>query len=146
MSSSGQPIVKTVSLAKPKPQPKKQSSVVSDSIDLSDLMVRIRKVSFSYERFIKGKNILEDINMSFPRSTMYRKPYLLIFFNFKFPFSYGLLGPSGCGKTTLLKLILGLRSAKSGSIEVNGRKPNDPRNYIPGYGVGFQPQVDITIF
>ena len=71
MSSSGQSIVKTNSLVKPKPEPNKESSVVSGSIDLSDLMVRIRKVSFSYERFIKGKNILEDINMSFPRSTMY---------------------------------------------------------------------------
>ena len=67
-------------------------------------------------------------------------------FDFRFSFSYGLLGPSGCGKTTLLKLILGLRKPNRGSIEVNGRKPNDPRNKIPGYGVGFQPQVDIHIF
>lgn len=31
-----------------------------------------------------------------------------------------IIGPSGCGKTTLLKLLLGLLSAESGKIEVDG--------------------------
>ncbi len=33
-----------------------------------------------------------------------------------------IIGPSGCGKTTLLQLIAGLRSPKTGSIEINGEK------------------------
>jgi sulfonate transport system ATP-binding protein len=33
-----------------------------------------------------------------------------------------LLGPSGCGKSTLLRLIAGLESATSGSVEVDGHE------------------------
>jgi ABC-2 type transport system ATP-binding protein len=36
---------------------------------------------------------------------------------------YGLLGKNGAGKTTLLKLLSGLAFAKSGTISVNGYKP-----------------------
>lgn len=35
--------------------------------------------------------------------------------------------------------------AKSGLIKVNGKRPADPNNNIPGTGVGFMPQV-IRIF
>jgi len=39
---------------------------------------------------------------------------------------------------------LGQISPSSGTIKVNGRKPNDPLNNIPGIGVGFMPQVNQT--
>jgi len=48
---------------------------------------------------------------------------------------YALLGPSGGGKTTLLRLILGLIRAKSGSISVLGEKPGVANNLI-----SFMPQ------
>ncbi|XP_054159911.1 ABC transporter G family member 20-like [Oppia nitens] len=103
---------------------KKISSFQSlEKLDLNNLTVKIRNMSFSYHRIKKGVNILNNINMSLPNGAI-----------------YGLLGPSGCGKTTLLKLILGLKTASNGTIEVNGRQPLHPLNNIPGHGVGFQPQ------
>ncbi len=41
-----------------------------------------------------------------------------------------LLGPSGCGKTTALRMIAGLESADSGTIELGG---NDITNALPKY-------------
>ena len=38
---------------------------------------------------------------------------------------HGLVGPNGCGKTTLLKLIMGIMEADSGSIDYEGLKPAD---------------------
>lgn len=48
----------------------------------------------------------------------------------------GLIGPNGGGKTTLLKIILGLLSPKTGSIRVFGQKPKESLNsigYVPQY-------------
>ena len=36
-----------------------------------------------------------------------------------------LLGPSGCGKTTTLRMIAGLESITSGTLEIGGRVVND---------------------
>ena len=38
---------------------------------------------------------------------------------------YGLLGENGVGKTTLLTLLCGLKSAKAGSIDIDGYNPID---------------------
>src|SRR5438046_10733141 len=46
-----------------------------------------------------------------------------------------LLGPSGCGKTTFLKIVAGLISASSGTIQINGRDVTEPH---PDFAVLFQ--------
>jgi NitT/TauT family transport system ATP-binding protein len=41
-----------------------------------------------------------------------------------------LLGPSGCGKSTLLKLIAGLTSPTSGTIQIDGLTPKNAREVV----------------
>lgn len=48
------------------------------------------------------------------------------------------LGPSGCGKSTLLKIVGGLLSKSSGTILLNGRPIDGPRNEM---GIVFQDPV-----
>lgn len=47
----------------------------------------------------------------------------------------GLLGPNGAGKTTLLRSVLGLIPARSGSVQIDGRRPSHARSLV-----GYVPQ------
>lgn len=49
-----------------------------------------------------------------------------------------LLGPSGCGKTTLLRIIAGLLTADSGSLELDGRNLSPIPARDRGFGIVFQ--------
>ncbi len=52
--------------------------------------------------------------------------------------SVGLVGESGCGKSTLTRAILGLMSAASGRIEVNGQNINEGISVLRHVQVVFQ--------
>ena len=51
---------------------------------------------------------------------------------------FGLLGPSGCGKTTTLRMIAGLETPDSGSIEFEGRSITNLPAERRGFGMVFQ--------
>jgi zinc transport system ATP-binding protein len=68
-----------------------------------DSVIKIRDLHFSYG----GPPILEDINLDIQAREF-----------------IGMVGPNGSGKTTLLKIILGLLSPDSGSVEVLGKPPH----------------------
>jgi molybdate transport system ATP-binding protein len=55
-----------------------------------------------------------------------------------------LYGPSGAGKTTLLELIAGIRTPRSGRIELNGRVLYDGAIRVPPRArrIGYVPQDD----
>jgi ABC-type sugar transport system ATPase subunit len=48
------------------------------------------------------------------------------------------VGPSGCGKSTMLRLIAGLSSLSSGSIEIDGAEVNNARPSKRGIAMVFQ--------
>jgi iron(III) transport system ATP-binding protein len=51
---------------------------------------------------------------------------------------FGLLGPSGCGKTTTLRIIAGLESPDTGSVEFDGREITTLPSEKRGFGMVFQ--------
>ncbi len=55
-------------------------------------------------KFFGKKHILQDISLEISQGEI-----------------FGILGPSGCGKTTLIKLISGMLTAKSGHVSVLGQ-------------------------
>lgn len=77
-------------------------------------ILEIKNLSFSYDK----QKVLEDINLSVDE-----KDFLAI------------IGPNGGGKSTLLKLILGINSLKSGSISIYNNKPSKQLSHI-----GYVPQ------
>ena len=56
------------------------------------------------EKNIKGKNILNNINLNFEKGKI-----------------YGIKGHNGCGKTMLLRAICGLITPDSGSVAIDGK-------------------------
>ena len=67
-------------------------------------MIQLDKVSFSYE---PGRPILQDLSLHIHKGE-----------------SVGLIGANGAGKSTILKLMLGLLTAQSGTVRVDGLDMN----------------------
>lgn len=74
-------------------------------------LVRLDRVTCRYAR---GRPVLDDVSLTIRRGTF-----------------TGIVGPSGSGKTTVLRLVLGLVSAESGTVIRR-----------PGLRVGYVPQVE----
>ena len=71
---------------------------------MSDPIVEVRGLSYSYEIGPHAKGVLTDVNLTLATGEL-----------------VVITGPSGSGKTTLLTLIGALRSVQTGSVTVGGR-------------------------
>ncbi|MDO5049898.1 MAG: ABC transporter ATP-binding protein [Actinomycetaceae bacterium] len=80
-------------------------------VDIKDLTVKI-----------KGKTILEDINLQVEPGSF-----------------HGIIGPNGAGKTTLFTTIQGFRAPTYGTVRLLGQDPY-PRNKDLLAQIGIQPQ------
>ncbi len=83
-------------------------------LDTKPTVIDIEGVYFSYDSDL----ILENINLSVEEGDF-----------------LAIIGPNGGGKSTLLKLILGLKKAKKGSVKVFGQRPSKNLSLI-----GYVPQ------
>jgi zinc transport system ATP-binding protein len=81
---------------------------------MNENVIEIRNLSFSYN----GLPVLADVDLDVRAGDF-----------------MAMIGPNGGGKTTLIKLMLGLHSADSGTILVFGRLPRDVSHRI-----GYVPQ------
>lgn len=81
---------------------------------MSENIIEIRNLSFSYNR----QKVLTNIDLDVTAGDF-----------------MAMIGPNGGGKTTLIKLMLGLHSADSGTIRVFGKSPREVSHRI-----GYVPQ------
>jgi zinc transport system ATP-binding protein len=85
---------------------------------MNQTIIETQNLNFSYN----GHPVIRDVNLSIQSGDF-----------------MAMIGPNGGGKTTLLKLMLGLLKADSGSIRIYGKAPKDV-----SYRIGYVPQ-DIHI-
>ncbi|MCL2305869.1 MAG: ABC transporter ATP-binding protein [Planctomycetaceae bacterium] len=78
------------------------------------MVVEFQSVSFAYEQQL----VLENVSLSIQRGDF-----------------ASIVGPNGGGKTTMLKLMLGLLTPKSGTVLLFGETPKRTRNRV-----GYTPQ------
>ena len=90
-----------------------------------NITFRIKNISKSFvtEKDNTTINVIKDISMD-----IYEKEFIVI------------LGNSGCGKSTFLKILGGIDSASSGSMELNGVniEKQVPREALKEFGYVFQ--------
>ena len=93
---------------------------------MSDLAVDIHDLSFSYDQV----PVLEHVSLQIAHGEF-----------------VGLVGPNGGGKSTLIRIILGLLQASSGTLRVLGKHPRKARRnigYVPQYPA-FERDFPITV-
>ena len=81
---------------------------------MNDTIIETQNLNFSYDQQL----VIEDVNLRIRSGDF-----------------MAMIGPNGGGKTTLLKLMLGLLNADSGSIRIFGKMPKDVSHRI-----GYVPQ------
>jgi len=89
-------------------------------------VISLRNVAFAYG----ATPVLEDVTFDVPQRA-----------------SVCILGPNGGGKTTLVKLMLGLLSPRSGEIRIFGQPPKQARlqvGYMPQYAQ-HDPQFPVSV-
>lgn len=89
---------------------------------MDEYAVRINDISKVYRLYDKPADRLRDaLNLS--RKTLYREYYALshVSFDVEKGTTVGLIGTNGAGKSTLLKIVTGVLTPSSGSVEVNGK-------------------------
>tara|TARA_Y100001970_G_C14257561_1_gene876617 strand:- start:325 stop:1395 length:1071 start_codon:yes stop_codon:yes gene_type:complete len=87
---------------------KKKSKSVKSKIRGDNSHLRLKNISFSYD-----KAILDKISLSVDKGDI-----------------LSIVGPSGSGKTTLLKLIAGLERPKNGNIYMNGETISSKNMFV----------------
>lgn len=82
-------------------------------------MIVIKNLSFDYVTFEKASGLKGTIEDLFHRKPQYVKALKNINLNIEDGSLIGLIGPNGAGKTTLTKLLTGIISPSSGSVNID---------------------------
>jgi teichoic acid transport system ATP-binding protein len=103
---------------------------------MSDIAIKVENLSKVYRLYEKPLDRMKE-SLSLSKRKYSREFYALknISFEIKKGESIGLIGKNGSGKSTLLKILTGVLTPSSGSIEVNGKIAA-----LLELGAGFNPE------
>lgn len=93
-------------------------------------MIVIKNLSFDYVTFEKESGLKGTIEDLFHRKPQYVKALKNINLNIEDGSLIGLIGPNGAGKTTLTKLLTGIISPSSGSVNIDTFIPMQRKNEL----------------
>ncbi|GAA0727093.1 ABC transporter ATP-binding protein [Clostridium malenominatum] len=103
---------------------------------MSDVAIKVENLSKIYKLYDKPIDRMKE-SLSLSKNKYSREHYALnnISFEVKKGETVGIIGTNGSGKSTLLKIITGVLTPSSGSIEVNGKI-----SALLELGAGFNPE------
>jgi teichoic acid transport system ATP-binding protein len=88
----------------------------------SEYAIRVKNVSKMYKLYNRNRDRLKDA-FGLGKHAHYKEKYALsnLSFDVKKGETVGIIGTNGSGKSTILKIITGVSTQTSGTIEINGR-------------------------
>lgn len=103
---------------------------------MSDIAIKVENLSKIYKLYDKPIDRLKE-SLSIKKKKYHREHYALnnISFEIKKGETIGIIGTNGSGKSTLLKMITGVLTPSSGSMDVNGKI-----SALLELGAGFNPE------
>lgn len=103
----------------------------------SDIAIRVQNITKIYHLYDKPQDRLKEALNPFKKS-YHHDFYAMndVSFEIKKGETVGIIGKNGAGKSTLLKMITGVLTPTSGSIEINGRIAS-----LLELGAGFNPDM-----
>ena len=104
---------------------------------MNNLAISIKNITKKYKLYEKNSDIIKEVINPFKKS-YHRDFYALedISFDIKKGETVGILGENGAGKSTLLKIITGVLTQTSGSVEISGKIAS-----LLELGAGFNPNL-----
>lgn len=103
---------------------------------MSEYAIQVKNVTKMYKLFTRNRDKVRDA-FGWYRHKLYKEHYALhdLSFNIKKGETVGIIGTNGAGKSTILKIITGVLTPTSGTVEINGRI-----SALLELGAGFNPE------
>lgn len=105
----------------------RRREVVAPAVqDAAEIKIRIQNLSKEFHSRGRTFRALDDVSLDIPAGAFFM-----------------IVGPSGCGKTTLLRILAGLETPTSGTVEVKQERPDCPGNSMVFQGDSIFPWMTV---
>ena len=101
-------------------------------------MIKVENLKKEFQKTIKDPGLKGSVKSLFHKKTEIVKAVDGITFDVNEGEILGFIGPNGAGKSTAIKMLTGILTPTSGTLEINGQIPyKNRKNYVKEIGVVF---------